>query len=645
MGIVDEDIVRVRESTDLVQVVSQFVQLRRVGQRWSGLCPFHAEKTPSFSVNPVDGFYYCFGCKAHGDAIDFLRNLEHLDFVAAVERLAGMCGVPLRYTDRDEGAGRKRQKELQGKVEQAVEWYHQRLRTAPDAAAARAYLRSRGFTAEMVAHYRVGWAPDDWDQLCRALRMSDADLVATGLGFVNRRERQQDFFRARVLFPIFDEQGRPIGFGGRKMPDADGPKYQNSRDNELYNKSRALYGINWAKADMVKSDEVVVCEGYTDVIGFGRAGVERAVATCGTSLTEDHVKLLRRFTRRLVLAYDADEAGQSASERVYAWEKAHEVEVSVVALPPGSDPDELSRSDPDALREAVASARPFLAFRVDRALGAADLATPEGRARGAEAAIAVVAEHPDDLVRDQYVMLVADACRVDADLLRTRLAEVRRAPRRAAEPGRGRRSERGAGDRGADRGGDRGPGRRDDGVPAYEGPPPTEDGAGEWDDAPPPDLDGPVAQPLPPLRDGAELEALRLALARPEEVAPYLDETLFLHPTTRDAFEALAGAATVADAIASAPPEAAELLTRLSVETTSSGAVDVISRLAAEVGRQTMVELEAEARSAEDPLAYGEVVRWLKVRLEDLRSGRPEVEKLNELVDWLIDRRRGAEQE
>ncbi|MFM7069913.1 MAG: DNA primase, partial [Actinomycetes bacterium] len=381
MGIVDDDITRVRESVDIVALISQYTQLKRVGQRWSGLCPFHSEKTPSFSVNPADGFYYCFGCKEHGDAITFVRSMEHLDFVGAVERLAAMAGVSLRYTDQNEGAGRQRRKELQGHLERAVAWYHERLKSAPDAAAARAYLRSRGFTGEDVARYQLGWAPDDWDQLARHLRLSNRDLEAVGLGFVNRRDRQQDFFRARVLFPIFDEQGRPIGFGGRKLPDAEGPKYQNSRDNELYNKSKALYGISWAKADIVQVDEVVICEGYTDVIGFGRAGVDRAVATCGTSLTEDHVKLLRKFTRRLVLAYDADEAGQSASERVYAWEKAYEVQVAVVALPPGSDPDELARSNPEALREAVASARPFLSFRVDRVLGAADLTAPEGRAR------------------------------------------------------------------------------------------------------------------------------------------------------------------------------------------------------------------------------------------------------------------------
>ena len=656
MGIVDEDIVRVREVTDIVALITQYTQLKRVGQRWSGLCPFHSEKTPSFSVNASEGFYYCFGCKEHGDAITFVRNMEHLDFVGAVERLAGTAGIVLRYTDQNEGAGRKRHKELQAHLERAVDWYHERLKTSPDAAAARAYLRSRGFTGEQVARYQVGWAPDDWDQLAKFLKISNKDLEAVGLGFVNRRQKQQDFFRARVLFPIFDEQGRPIGFGGRKLPDAEGPKYQNSRDNELYNKSKALYGINWAKADMVQHDEVVICEGYTDVIGFGRAGVDRAVATCGTALTEEHVRLLRKFTRRLVLAYDADEAGQSASERVYAWEKAYEVQVSVVQLQPGEDPDEMARENPEALRAAVADARPFLAFRVERVLGAADLTTPEGRARAAEHAVEVVAEHPDPIVRDQYVMEVADECRVAPDLLRTRLNEVLARPKEAAPVRRGASGQ-------ATR-------QQDEplvrGIEPLHGSGGTGGGGGDWDDdAPPPwetggsgehDAgeydDGTYGGPsggaavsrrpaaVPPLREGSQTEALRLALARPEEVATYLDESLFLHPTARAAFEALANAATVTDAIAAAGPEAGELLTRLSFEGTASDAVDVVARLAEEVGRQTLVELEAEARGADDPLAYGEVMRWLKLTLEELRSHRPEVEKLNQLVDWLIERRR-----
>ena len=433
MGIVDEDIGRVREATDIVAVISQYTQLKRSGVQWQGLCPFHTEKSGSFYVNPAKGVYFCHGCKVSGDVITFIREKEQLDFAGAVEWLANRAGVTLRYTERDEGEGRKRQARLFDLTERAADWYHERLRTSPDAKEARAYLRSRGFDGDEVAHYRIGWAPDGWDLMARSLRVSKDDLEASGLGFQNKAGRLQDFFRARILFPIMDERGRVVGFGGRKMPNAEGAKYQNSRDNELYHKSKALYGLNWAKADAVNAGEMVICEGYTDVIGFHRAGIPRAIATCGTSLTEDHVKMIRRFTRRLVLAYDADEAGQTAADRVYAWEEAHDLEVSVVVLPPGADPDELARTSPETLELAVKEARPFLAFRVDRVLAGADLRSAESRARAAEAALAVVAEHPNAMVRDQYVMQVADSCRIDAGLLRERLVALRNAPR-PAEP-------------------------------------------------------------------------------------------------------------------------------------------------------------------------------------------------------------------
>ncbi len=618
MGIVDEDIGRVREATDIVAVISQYTQLKRVGQRWSGLCPFHAEKTPSFSVNSQEGFYHCFGCKASGDAITFLREKEQLDFVGAVEALASRAGIALRYTDRDEGEGRKRQARLFELTEKAAEWYHDRLRNAPDAAAARKYLRGRGFDADEVARYRIGWAPDGWDLLARSLRINQADLEATGLGFKNKAGRLQDFFRARILFPIMDERGRVVGFGGRKLPDADGPKYQNSRDNALYNKSKVLYGLNWAKADAVNRGEVVICEGYTDVIGFARAGIPRAVATCGTALTEEHVRQLKRFTRRLVLAYDGDDAGQAASDRVYAWEKTHDIEVAVVALPSGSDPDELARSSPQTLHDAVDGARPFLEFRVEGVLGAAELGTAEGRARAAEAALAVVAEHPDSLVRDQYVMSIADRCRIDAGRLRERLEELRRAPRPApAVEERPRRRESASDE------------------PLPEEPP-------EWadEDGPPEDHQ----RAAPPVRDGVETEALRVAIHHPEIGERYLNEALFTHPTVRRAYLALGDAPTATEAIQSADPAVAELLTRLVVETSDAQWVDVMSRLATEVGRQVMAELEAEARTADDPLSYSASIAWLQVTLDQLRGSKPEVETLEQLLDWLGDRRRVTDQ-
>jgi len=441
MAIAQEEIAQVRASTDLVALIGEQVALRKTGRRWSGLCPFHAEKTPSFSVNAEEGLYYCFGCRASGDAITFVRETQHVDFLDAVRQLAERAGIELHEDDADAGGWRDKAV-LYDAVGKAVEWYHERLLTSPDAGRARDYLRSRGYDADTVRKFKLGWAPDEWDRLVGALHLKPEVATASGLGFVNKAGRLQDALRARVLFPIFDQGDRAVAIGGRILPTVDGappardgriePKYKNTQETAIYQKRRTLYALNWAKDDVIKRNEIVVCEGYTDVIAMFRSGVPRAVATCGTALTEDHFRVMRNFAKRIVLAYDADTAGQSAAASVYQWERAHEVEVAVCKLPAGMDPAELQRSDPGALAAAVETAVPFLQFRLDAVVAAANLATPEGRSRAAERALGVIVEHPSDLVRDQYVMQVADRCGIDASLLRQDLA--RRAGRRDSAP-------------------------------------------------------------------------------------------------------------------------------------------------------------------------------------------------------------------
>ena len=444
MGIVDEDIVALRDATDIVAVITRYTQLRRSGQRWVGLCPFHGEKTPSFNVNQELGLYRCWGCQVRGDVITFVREMEHLDFVGAVELLAGWAGMTLRYSDKDEGESRRRRHRLVAAMEQAVDWYHERLLSAPDAAVARKYLRERGLSGDEVRAFRIGWAPEGWDELVKALHLPNDVVRDTGLGYLNRNDRQTDAFRGRILFPIFDANGDAVGFGARVMPGGDGPKYLNTPETSLYQKSKLLYALNWSKARIVNDDRAIVCEGYTDVIGFARAGVPAAVATCGTALTNEHVRLLRRYARKLVLAFDADSAGQAAAERFYQWEKEHDLEVSVADLPAGVDPADLASTDPARLAASVESAVPFLKFRVDRVLTAADLTTAEGRARAAEAAVEVIREHPSELVRDQYVMEVAGSTRVAPEQLRDML-------RRPAPPPRERDDRRRDRPRGAGR--------------------------------------------------------------------------------------------------------------------------------------------------------------------------------------------------
>ncbi len=408
MAIVDEDIERLRSTVSIVDVVQQYVALKRVGRNWVGLCPFHAEKTGSFNVREETGRYKCFGCDKGGDVFTFVQEIEHLDFPGAVEHLAAKAGIQLNYTSAGQSKERARRKTLTEAMGEAVEWYHQRLLTDPAARPARDYLRRRGLAGDIARQFKLGWAPDDWDQLARNLGVPADVLQDVGLAFRNRRNKMQDSFRARVMFPIFSENGEAVAFGGRVLPGSDDPaKYKNSSETPIYTKSKTLYGLNWAKTDIAKHDQVVVCEGYTDVIGFHAAGVPRAVATCGTALTEEHVRLLKRYASRVVLAFDADAAGQGAAERFYEWEQAHAVEVSVARLPAGKDPGDLAQSDPEALRAAVVDPLPFLGFRLQRTLGSGPIDSPEHRAKLAEAAMAVVNEHPNQHVRKLYAGEVA----------------------------------------------------------------------------------------------------------------------------------------------------------------------------------------------------------------------------------------------
>ena len=399
MGIVDEDIERLRSTVSIVDTIQQYVALKRVGRNWVGLCPFHAEKSGSFNVR---------GCDKGGDVFTFVQEIEHLDFPGAVEHLAAKAGIQLNYTTTGQSQERARRKQLTEAMNEAVEWYHQRLLNDPDAREARDYLRRRGLAGDVARQFKLGWAPDDWDQLSRGLGASADVMQSVGLSFRNKRNKMQDSFRGRVMFPIFSESGEALAFGGRILPGSDDPaKYKNSSETPIYTKSKVLYGLNWAKADIAKHDQVVVCEGYTDVIGFHRAGVARAVATCGTALTEEHVRLLKRYASKVVLAFDADAAGQGAAARFYEWEQAHAVEVSVARLPQGKDPGDLAQSDPESLQRAVDTAMPFLGFRLQRTLNARSLDSPEHRARLAEEAMAVVNEHPNANVRKLYAGEVA----------------------------------------------------------------------------------------------------------------------------------------------------------------------------------------------------------------------------------------------
>ena len=601
VGILEEDIARVRAATDASAVIGEQVALRKVGNSFVGLCPFHAESSPSFNVNPREGLYFCFGCQASGDVITFVRETQHVDFAAAVEYLAAKVGIQLRYDTPGATREHHRRAELVGAMEEAVEFYHQRLMTSDDAARARRYLRAeRGYDAEVVREFKLGWAPEGWDTLCRALHQPFDRMEEAGLALRNRVGRSMDVFRGRIMFPIFDVDAKPVAFGGRILPGGEGPKYKNSQEGPLYSKRRILYGLNWAKANVVEVGEVIVCEGYTDVIAFHRAGLPRAVATCGTALADEHMQRLKNFSRRIVLAYDADPAGQGAAEKFYAWEQKLGLDIAVLRLPPGTDPGELGTRDPDALRAAVAAARPFLAFRVERLLEAADPSSVEGRARGADLALEAIGTHPNSLVRDQYVMQVADWARVPAERLRVRMEELRSAPPRPVAE----RSPR--------RRGDDGPGPRPD---------------GDDDDRHLRTRPTMAAVRYPP----AELEALRLAIHQPDSVAAVLEDVLFSHNVTRAAFHALLDAPTLREAIVTAEPEVAALLSRLGMEEPGGDADDVVALLARNSAQRAIVNITSAARSNQELVD----LRWAKERMDALSDPDRRVAASAQLVAWL----------
>lgn len=579
MAISDDDIERIRSSVSIVDVVGQHVQLKRTGRNWVGLCPFHAEKTPSFNVREETGRYRCFGCDKSGDVFTFVQETEHVDFVGAVEHLANRAGIQLTYTTTGHSKERARRKKLVEAMEVAVEWYHQRLLNDPDARAARDYLRSRGLSGDIARRFRLGWAPDDWDRLARESGIAADLLRENGLAFVNRRDKLQDAFRARVMFPIFTENGEPVALGGRILPGSSDPaKYKNSSETPIYTKSKTLYGLNWSKADIVNANEVIVCEGYTDVIGFHQAGLPRAVATCGTAFTEEHVRLLKRYGSRVVLAFDADAAGQGAAARFYEWEEKYQVEVHVAAFPGGKDPGELAQSDPALLARAVADAKPFLGFRLDRVLQGRRPESPEAVVRLGQQAMAVINEHPNTDIRKLYAGEVATQVGLSVnEFVETAARRSQRA--NLAVKRRPQRSER---------------------------------------------------------RENAEFVALALLVQDWDSIASWLVEDLFADDVYRRTFLAIAGSGgDLSAALDAADPDARDVLERAAVVD-----VQVDAELEARnlIGAAARRELAAGGVSADPDRIRADAEA--RVRMEDLRDPDRALAASGWLLGWLEGRRK-----
>ena len=426
MRIRREDVETVREQSKLEDVIGEQVALRPAGVgSLKGLCPFHDEKSPSFNVRPTVGLWHCFGCDEGGDVISFVQKIDHLSFAEAVERLAARLGMELRYEDDGNGKPTAR-RDTVGVRQRLIEanrvaaaYFEEQLAVLPDAQPARQFLADRGFDHTAAAHFGVGFAPRGGEVMLKYLRgrgFTEDELLASGLAGTGRRGLY-DRFRGRLLWPIRDVTGDVVGFGARRIFDDDGieAKYLNTPDTALYKKSQVLYGVDLAKREISKSRQVVVVEGYTDVMACHLAGIETAVATCGTAFGADHIRIVRRLigddTRsggKVIFTFDGDGAGQKAALRAYEEDQRFVAQTYIALARGGMDPCDLRlQHGNEAVRELIDSRQPLFEFKIRSELNDVDLNTAEGRVQGLRKAAPVVAQIRDPALRPEYARLLS----------------------------------------------------------------------------------------------------------------------------------------------------------------------------------------------------------------------------------------------
>jgi len=403
------DLDEIRRRADIVDVVSPHVRLRQAGRRLSGLCPFHQERTPSFTVDAEKGLWHCFGCKAGGDLFRFVEMIEKVTFQEAVELLARRLGLPPR-TPADAGRGRAKE-QLLSLHEQAARLFHAGLKGRAGAGA-RSYLQARGVSDDSIDGFLLGYVPDAWDGLLNALSkrgFSGKDLARAGLAVQRNDGGFYDRFRDRVIFPIRDATGRVIAFGGRALSDDQQPKYLNSPETALFRKGQILWAFDRARRAMAEAGRAIIVEGYLDAIACHEAGLAETVATMGTALTGDHVDILRRRTERLVLAFDSDSAGLAAALRGRELFQRAGLDVRVVTMPGGMDPDNVIRDrGREAFVELVEGAAPMLEWELSRVLARAEGADQREKMEVLREAVSVLAKAPPGVEREHYVTWLAE---------------------------------------------------------------------------------------------------------------------------------------------------------------------------------------------------------------------------------------------
>jgi DNA primase len=401
----------VRERTDIVQVISEYVPLKKAGREFRGPCPFHQEKDPSFYVNPAKEVFFCHGCKAGGGVFNFIMQMEGLAFGEAVERLADRIGYQVGYeaSSPDDIRGRQEKDRLFKLNQTAADFFHYNLLETPGGSGAREYLASRDFGGEIIEEFRLGFAPPGWDNLCGFLvkkSYSEREIATVGLAKERSGPRQAggrgiyDIFRNRVIFPILDHRGRVVAFGGRQIPgagDDEGPKYLNSPETPIYRKGHTLYGFYQSRASIQDTREAVVVEGYTDLLALRQAGVLPVVASLGTALTENHFDLLSKFCDRVYLSFDADRAGTEAARRVLEFFNRFSLEVFVVTLPAGEDPATLvEKGGGEAFTTLKNKAESLLDFSISKIVESMDTSTPMARQRAMQACVPVLSRVSGD---------------------------------------------------------------------------------------------------------------------------------------------------------------------------------------------------------------------------------------------------------
>ncbi|MCC2320028.1 DNA primase [Cellulomonas xiejunii] len=603
--ILREDVEAVRERVRIEEVVGAHVALRPAGVgSLKGLCPFHDERSPSFHVRPQVGRYHCFGCGEGGDVIAFVQQVDGLGFTDAVEYLASRAGMQLRY---EEGGGPSRPGEEPGRRRRLLdahriseEFFREQLVT-PQAAVARAFLAERGFDRSAADDFGVGFAPQGWDGLLRHLRgrgFTEAELTASGL--VSQGQRGiYDRFRGRLVWPIREVTGETVGFGARRLLDDDnGPKYLNTPETPLYRKSHVLYGIDLAKREIAREKQVVVVEGYTDVMAMHLSGVRTAVATCGTAFGPEHARIVRRLVGdsggaggvqlaggssvggAIVFTFDGDAAGQKAALRAFGEDQAFNAQTFVAVEPSGMDPCELRQArGPDAVAALVASRQPLFEFVIRSTLAAHDLTTAEGRVSALRATAPVVASIRDSALRPEYERLLAGWLGMDD------VSGVRRAVADAAR--RGTRPPSRPGDR--------------DGARRPGAPSPDTSGAVPVVRMAAPDRRDPVAQ--------VERTALEVVLQHPTLVPPEFDALApdaCTAPAYRAAHEAVRAAGGVATAV--------EVVARGG----ESAWVGTVIDAAAEPVRALLTELSVAPLPEDRPDSLSGYVRGVVMRLVDV---------------------------